>query len=121
MRTLYYDFQIDGKPVPVPDEDVQIIPQDVTSGDSGYDESRVMHRKVVRTTESFVIQYANITTEEYQYIKSLVMGKDYFLLEHRLYGSEVQKLDAYCDKLPVFLNNAKNGTMKKMKFTISQC
>lgn len=48
MRLFDYDFQIDGKPILMPDEDADISKADLDSEDSGRDESGVMHRQVVR-------------------------------------------------------------------------
>lgn len=120
MRPFFYDFQIDSKPILTPDEDVQIVTEDFVAGDSDYDDFHVMHREVVKTSDSFVLQYSHLTTEEYQYMRSLVMGKNSFQINHRLYGVKVQKIKGYCDKFPAYLRNARTGTMKKLKFTVKQ-
>ena len=49
MRSLFYDFQINGKPILAPDADIQIEYNDLDSADSGRDETGFLHRSVVRS------------------------------------------------------------------------
>lgn len=121
MRNLYYDFQIDGKPIPTPDADIQIVPTDKEAADSGFDQSDVYHRTVISSKKSFVIQYTHMTAEEFLYMLDLMMGKNQFTVEHRLYGTRPRTVKAYCANFPVFLHNARTGTMRKAKFTITPC
>ena len=78
MRPYDNEFLIDGQPVLVPDEGVQINLEDLDSSESGRDESGVMHRIVVREkVRKYSLPYGLITKEEYTYMMSLFV-KDIF-------------------------------------------
>jgi len=122
MRLFDYDFQIDNKPILMPDEGVEISMSDLDAEDSGRDESGVMHRQVVREKViTFGLTYAVLTREEYQYMESLFAGKPTFTVECLDLNGRVAEITAYCSKMSVSLHNVKTGIYKKLKFSIIEC
>lgn len=121
MRQFDYNFLIDGMPALIADSGILVTEKDVQSDDSGYDESLVYHRRLARTgVLSFSETFRFVTREEYQYMKSLLQGKDSFVLEFLDEDGQIRKIDAYCDKLTVSVFNVKTGLYKSMKFVITQ-
>ena len=122
MRSLYYDLQIDGQPVPVPDADLSVEVLDREAEDSGYDESGVLHRFLVRRqVRSITLLYDVINREEYRYLCALVGGKDTFLVQYRDADGQPSELIGYCTGLQTALHNAKQGIYKGLKLVIREC
>lgn len=122
MRTFDYNSQIDGKPMLMPDEGVEISRSDLDSEDSGRDESGVLHRQMVREkVTTWGYSYAILTREEYRYMQSLFKGKAAFVFTYLDDDGQVQKTNAYCAKNSITLHNAKTGIYKKLKFNIIEC
>lgn len=122
MRAFDYNSQIDGKPMLMPDEGVEISRSDLDSEDSGRDESGVLHRQMVRekvTTLGY--SYAVLTREEYRYMQSLFKGKATFVFTYLDEDGQARKTTAYCSKNNITLHNAKTGIYKKLKFNIIEC
>ena len=72
MRAMTELYQIDGRPMPVPDADPDLSFTDLDASDSGGDESGVMHRIVVREkVGSWGFVYSSLTDEEYAYLTGL--------------------------------------------------
>jgi len=122
MRDFYYDFQIDGKPILVPDEDIQMEFSDLDSDESGRDESGVMHRIVLRrNVKTWALPYATLTKDEYRYMESLFANKDSFIVEYvDAHGAHV-KCVAYRSKHSLTIHNARLGIYKNYKFNIIEC
>ena len=79
MRAYDFEYQIDGRPMLVPDAGVGISFTDLDADDTGRDESGYMHREVLRErVRTWSFSYAFLTHEEYQYIMSLFSGKPTF-------------------------------------------
>lgn len=122
MRQFWYDFQIDGKPVLVPDQDMALELTDLDDADSGRDESGVMHRIVVRRgMRSIPLSYAILTREEYRYMESLFAGKDEFEVECHGLDGQVEQFTAYRSKHSITIHNARTGVFKNYKFNIIEC
>ena len=122
MRSLYYDFQIDGQPVPVPDADLSVEVVDLEAEDSGYDESGVLHRFLVRKqVHCITLLYDVLSREEYHYLRALVGGKDTFSVQYRGVDGQPSELIGYCTGLQAALHNAKQGIYKGLKLVIREC
>jgi hypothetical protein len=68
-KKYHYNLLIDGKPILVPDADIEIEYTDIDSNESGRDESYVMHRIVARYgVKKFPLTYSILTREEYLYM-----------------------------------------------------
>ena len=122
MRSYYTDFKIDGRPVLVPDENVEISQNDLDSEDTGRDESGVMHRIVLRERlKTFGFNYGHLTAEEYRYMESLFAGKPEFVFSYRGVDGNMAECIAYCSNNSITLRNAKTGDYRNYKFNIIEC
>lgn len=117
MRPYDYDFLIDGEPILVPDEGVQITEKDIVI--SGTDESGVTHRDILRSgVISIVLPYGEVTREEYRYMRHLIAGKPHFSVSLLDLDGEPRTITAHCEKLPISLYNKIKGYYKAMSLTI---
>ena len=122
MRALFYDLQIDGKPILIPDADVQMEFSDLDSSESGRDERGFMHRIVLRRrVKTWSVPYDVLTGEEYRYMESLFEGKDEFTVDYRDGNGNPAKCVAYRSKHSITIHNAKKGIFKNYKFDIMEC
>lgn len=118
----FEDYQIDGKPLLVPDADVTISQSDLDSSDSGRDEIGVMHRVVLRyRVKTWNFSYSSLTTEEYRYMESLFAGKTDFTFTYRDVDGLLKTCQAYCSNNSITYHNAKLGLYKNYKFNIIEC
>lgn len=119
---FYEDYQIDGVPLLIPDADVSVSRSDLESGDSGRDESGVMHRIVMRQrVNTWSFSYAVLTAEEYRYMEALLAGKPEFTFTYPDADGTVKSCQAYCAADSITYHNAKLGLYKNYKFDIIQC
>ncbi len=119
---FFEDYKVDGKPIVAPDADVVISKADLDSADSGRDESGVMHRIVVRyRVKTWELSYANMTTEEYQYMSSLFAGKSEFQFTYRDLSGQIAGCTAYCSNDSITYHNARTGMYRNYKIKIIEC
>lgn len=118
MIRAYWDAcLIDGQPVLVPDEGVEISRTDLDSDDSGRDESGVMHRFPVRQrVNTWTLPYGSLKEDEYEYLKSLVDGKADFVFSYR-----GKTYTAYCSNDAVSVQNVVTGDYRDFKLKIIEC
>lgn len=122
MRNFYYDLQIDGKPILVPDCDIAIECTDLDDADSGRDELGFMHRIVLREgVKTIQLSYAFLTMEEYQYMESLFKGKPEFTVEYRDAEGTPTQFTAYRSKHGIVIHSARTGICKNYKFNLIEC
>lgn len=122
MRDLFYDFQIDGKPILVPDNDITVEPSDLHDADTGRDESGYMHIIVLRESLAPVpLSYATLTAEEYMYMESLFKGKATVMVEYRGIDGETHSFEGYRSKHSITIHNARTGQCKNYRFNIVPC
>ena len=122
MRSLFYDLQINRKPILTPDCDVAVEFSDLDDADSGRDESGVMHRIVLRRkVRSFSLSYAVLSLEEYAYMESIFNGKDEFLVEYRGMDGRTDSFTGYRSKHSIVVHNIRTGECKNYKFNIIEC
>lgn len=122
MRKYDLEFLIDGKPILIPDEGVQINLEDLDSSESGRDESGVMHRFVLREkVRKYSLPYGTLTKEEYLYLISLFAGKPTFEVEKREPDGTIVKFPAYCSKVGISLFNRRTGEYKNLTLNIIEC
>lgn len=122
MRGLYYDLQIDKKPILVPDEDVQVEFSDLDAEDSGRDESGFMHRIVLRrNVRIWTLCYGVLNKEEYRYMESLFGGKDKFWVDYLDEKGKPARCAAYRAKHSLAVHNARKGIYKNYQFSIVAC
>ena len=124
MRKKTNLFMIDGMPVLVPDENVEISMEDIDASDSGRDESGVMHRFVVRQgVGKWTFSYGCLTGEEYAYMESLFAGKATFRFTYPdcAAGGEANTVTAYRSKHGILWQSAATGQFRNYSFSIIGC
>lgn len=124
MRKTTDLFLIDGQPMLVPDEDMEISFEDLDAADSGRDESGVMHRFVVRRgVGKWTFSYAHLTQQEYAYMESLFAGKATFRFTHPSHIDDGQAvvITAYRSKHGVLWRSAVTGQFRNYQFSIIAC
>ena len=124
MRNTTELFQINGKPLLVPDGDATVSYEDLDSADSGRDESGVMHRIPVRyKVASWNFSYSHLTEGEKQYMESLFPDEADFAFTHpdRLDAGVSVTTRAYRSKYSISWKNARTGLWSNYGFTIISC
>ena len=124
MRAFSTDFLINGKPMLVPDEEVQHSYEDLDDSSSGRDESGIMHRVVVRyKVGSWAFSYSYMTEEEKQYMESLFPEAPTFTFTHpsRVDASVAVNTTCYRSKYAISWRNARTGLWSGYGFSIIEC
>lgn len=123
MRAYYYDFQIDGKPILMPDQDVAIEYSDIDSEETGRDEAGFMHRIVLRSgvRKWPNIPYSHLTREEYIYMESLFKDKPTFTVTYMDHDGTEAECVAYRSNHGITIRNAVTGAYRNYKFSIIEC
>lgn len=124
MRNTTELFKINGKPILVPDSEVDMSYEDLDSADSGRDESGVMHRIPVRyKVASWGFSYDHLTEEEKQYMENLFPDSADFVFTHpdRKDASQSATSRAYRSKYGISWKNARTGLWIGYSFRIIQC
>ena len=117
MRPFCEEFQINGKPLPVPDADVTVTYRDLDADDAGLDESGYFHRRVMRRrVGSWEFSWSFVTREEYDYLQDLLAGLDVFPFRA---GDTVT--EAYCDGCRCAFRSAATGLYHGVRLTVKQC
>jgi len=116
------EFKIDGNAMVVPDQDVELSKSDLDSGDSGRDESGVMHRVVVRRrVRTWSFYYSYLTAAEYNYMESLFDGRDEFTFTFPQTDGTRGTCTAYCSNNSITVRNIRTGDYRNYKLKIIEC
>lgn len=124
MRKTTQLFMIDGKPMLVPDADVEASYEDIDAADAGRDQAGFMHRIPVRTkVASWQFSYSHLTEEEKQYMESLFPESGTFLFTHphRLDATQLTQSRCYRSKYAISWRSARLGLWNNYGFSIIQC
>ncbi|MBQ6831517.1 MAG: hypothetical protein IJO28_02660 [Oscillospiraceae bacterium] len=121
MREKTTIFQINGKPMLVPDAQVEVSYEDLDSGQTGRDESGVMHRYPVRyKVPCWSFTYEHLTEQEKQYMEGLFPDAATFSFTHpdRINAEKQQVTAAYRSKYSISWKNARTGLWSNYGFQI---
>lgn len=124
MRKTTELFKINGRPLLVPDEAVEVGYEDLDASDSGRDESGVMHRSVVRyKVGNWKFSYTAITEAERQYMENLFPNSPTFQFTHpaRLNTALAETTTCYRSKYGISWKNAVTGLWSGYSFSIIEC
>ena len=124
MRQKVDFYQVDGQPMPAPDEEPEFSFADLDASDSGRDESGVMHRIVVREkVGTWSFSYAHLSVEDLAYLRNLFAGKAQFTFTHPVFGSSnaTETCTAYMSQYSAVWKNQRTGQWRNFKFNIIQC
>ena len=110
-------FQIDGKPLPVPDGDVAMSFEDLDSAQAGRDEAGFMHRLPVRRKVGvWEFTYSLLDGETYRYLRSILPEGGSFR-----FTCPEGEVEAYLSRYSVVWHNAITDTYRNLKFSIIEC
>lgn len=122
MREKYFDLLIDGQPILIPDQDVEMEYSDLDSSETGRDEAGIMHRIVLRRdVRKIMLTYETLTREEYRYLRSLFRGKSEFTVTYRDHDGAIAQFRGYHSGHSITVRNARTGLYKNHKISIIEC
>ena len=124
MSKVTWLYAIDGKPLLVPDEGVQMQFTDLDSDDSGRDESGVMHRIVVRHKVGvWNFCYSHLTQEEYAYMLSILPKAGCFTFTYPKLEdcTQQESCSAYLSSYSIVWHSARTKDFRNLKFSIIAC
>lgn len=124
MRATTDLFLINGKPILVPNEDVDFKYEDLDDSASGRDENGIMHRVVARyKVGSWSFSYDHMTEEEKNYMEGLFEQTPTFQFTHpaRLDSSVLETTTCYRSKYSLSWRNARTGLWSGYGFSIIEC
>lgn len=124
MTTLTYLYQINGWPIPAPDQDVEMTFEDLDAGDAGRDESGYMHRHVVRRqVGAWNFVYSHLDQETYTYLLNIFPNNGTFTFSYPNPADPQHHLqtEAYLSGYSVVWRSAKTGEYRNLKFSVIEC
>ena len=122
MRSMDFDFMIDGQPVPAPDAGVQLKREDVESEASGMDDRGVYHRFVLRPrVKKWTLRYCLLTQQEMQYLQSLFDGKETVTVRYRQPDGSYGSCRAWCGCDSGALVDSQQALWKDFVLTVCEC
>ena len=120
MRAFDFDYQVDGKPLLVPDAAVELRFSDLISGDSGADEAGFYHRMVLRRgLRQWDFSYKVLTGQELRYLLELVGGD--FQFSFRGLDGQPERCRCHCDSLDTELYDREQDIYKNLHFAVKEC
>lgn len=124
MRKTTDLFLIDGQPMLAPDENMEMLLEDLEAADSCRDESGFLHRFALRqSVGTWKFSYAYLTEEEYAYMESLFTGKETFQFTYPEWGQNgaAMEITAYRNRHKILLEKANAGCFRNYQFSIQGC
>lgn len=124
MRSLTQLFQINGKPMLAPDEEVSVGYEDIDGADAGRDAAGFMHRSMLRCkVPSWNFTYSSLTEAEKNYMEGLFGQEATFLFTHpsRLDAAVAEQTQCYRSKYTISWKSAKSGLWSNYGFTVIAC
>lgn len=117
MRAFDTLYTVDGQPLLVPDQGVEMTETNMDSQAAGRDAAGFMHPHLLRSgLRTWDFTYHFLTAQELDYLRGLFAGKASFS-----FGCEDGPVTAYCAKRQVTLWDRARGIYKGMKFTVVEC
>ena len=124
MNSLTALYQIDGKAMIAPDENMEMSFEDIDAADAGRDESGFMHRSLVRRkVGKWSFHYTHLSQEELAYLESILPQEGSFTFTHpALSDCQVaESCTAYLSGYSLLWRGAKSKTYRDLKFNIIEC
>ena len=118
----YEEFLVDGKPILVPNAEVEFSYQDLDSGSAGRDESGFMHRiRVRRRVATWSFSYFALGREQFHYMEQLLSQNPVFTFTYPGSDGTAKTCQAYCAKTSLTFENARLNLYRNYKFNIIEC
>ena len=121
---LEHPYLIDGKPIPLPDQDVEMSFEDLDHADAGRDEAGFMHRLVARyKVGSWKFCYSTLTGETYRQILGLLPKSGSFTFSYPDPANPEQYLEttAYLSRFGIVWHNGALDLYRNLQFSVIEC
>ncbi|MBQ3252161.1 MAG: hypothetical protein IJB02_02840 [Oscillospiraceae bacterium] len=121
---LQYPYLIEGIPMPLPDQEVQMSFEDLDHADAGRDEAGFMHRLVARyKVGSWDFVYSHLTQQTYQQLLQLLPQSGSFVFSYPdpMNPDQYKHTVAYLSRYGITWRNAATGLYRNLKFSIIEC
>ena len=121
---LQHPYLIEGKPMPLPDEEVEMSFEDLDRAEAGRDESGFMHRLVARYKVGvWNFHYSHLTQKTYRTILELLpkSGSFVFSYPNPMNPDQYKHTVAYLSNYGIVWCNAATGMYRNLKFSIIEC
>ena len=124
MTTVTDLYQINGKPLPVPDQDVEMSFEDLDAGDAGRDEAGYMHRHVVRRrVGAWNFIYSFLDQQTYTYLLGILPNGSTFTFTYPDPADPTRRrsTEAYLSGYGIVWRCARTGQYRNLKFSVIEC
>ena len=121
---LEHPYLIDGKPMPLPDREVEMSFEDLDHPETGRDEAGFMHRLVARyKVGSWSFAYSCLTGETYTRLLALLPQSGSFVFSYPdpLDPEQYKHTVAYLSRYSIVWQDAASGLYRNLKFSIIEC
>jgi hypothetical protein len=121
---LQHPYLIDGKPMPLPDQEVEMSFEDLDHAEAGRDEAGFMHRMVARyKVGSWGFQYSHLTQQTYTELLQLLPQSGSFVFSYPdpMNPEQYKHTTAYLSRYGIVWRNARTGLYRNLKFNIIEC
>ena len=121
---LHNPYLIEGKPMPLPDQEVEMSFEDLDRAEAGRDESGFMHRMVARyKVGSWSFTYSHLTQETYASLLRLLPKSGSFVFSYPdpMDPEKYKHTVAYLSKYGIVWRDAATGLYRNLKFSIIEC
>ena len=120
MRVFDYDYQVDGKPVLLPDAAVELVVQDLAAPDAGLDEGGFYHAAALRrNVRQWDFSYKVLTAQEYRYLWELL--DHCFSFSFRGTDGQPEQALCRCDGFRSELYDREKGIYRNLRFSVKEC
>lgn len=122
--TLTDLYQINGNPLPAPDQDVEMSFEDLDAADAGRDEAGYMHRRVVRQKLGvWNFSYTHLDEGTMAYMRHVLDTGGTFSFTYPDPGNTAnrRKTTAYLSGYGFVWRNARTGDYRNLKFSVIEC
>ena len=117
-------YLIDGKPMPLPDQQVEMSFEDLDHPEAGRDEAGFMHRLVARyKVGSWGFTYSYLTQQTYRELLQLLPQSGSFVFSYPdpMDPEQYRHTVAYLSKYGICWQDAATGLYRNLKFSIIEC
>lgn len=121
---LQHPYLIEGQPMPLPDQEVEMQFQDLDRAEAGRDEAGFMHRLVARyKVGSWSFTYSHLTQQTYTQLLEMLPQSGSFVFSYPdpMDPEQYKHTVAYLSNYGIVWRNAATGMYRNLKFSIIEC
>lgn len=121
---LEHPYLINGSPIPLPDQDVEMSFEDLDHADAGRDEAGFMHRLVVRyKVGSWKFSYSYLDSRTYRALMQLLPREGSFTFSYPdpEDPEQYKQTTAYLSRYGIVWHNAARDLYRNLQFSVIEC